>query len=110
MLTEARRQDDSPSLLGRCYLKTAAEGIPPLAVVAALAQYVQDRLLGMDGRNWHQAQWEHARSRVACVYGLTAQEVSICSCTSEAYQRVLACAQHPHHGPCRAAARGHPRL
>jgi selenocysteine lyase/cysteine desulfurase len=85
MLTEATRKADFPLLAGMSYLNTAAEGIPPRAVLDALNQYAQDKLLGMDGRKLHEAQWEQAKARVARAYGLSAQEVSICSCSSEAY-------------------------
>jgi selenocysteine lyase/cysteine desulfurase len=85
MLTDATRQTDFPLLAGRSYLNTAAEGIPPRAVLDALAHYAQDKLLGMDGRKLHEVQWEQAKARVAQAYGLSPQEVSICSCSSEAY-------------------------
>jgi selenocysteine lyase/cysteine desulfurase len=67
------------------YLNTAAEGIPPLAVGEALPQYFRDKQLGMDGRLKHAEQWEAAKNAVADLYGLTAAEVSICSCSSEAF-------------------------
>lgn len=89
MLTDATRQRDFPSLEGRAYLNTAAEGIPPHSVIEALAQYGQDKLLGMDGRALHEAQWRGAKQQVARAYGLTPDEVSLCSCSSEAYN--LAC-------------------
>jgi selenocysteine lyase/cysteine desulfurase len=54
-------------------------------VAEALAQYFQDKQLGMDGRERHFAQWEAARALAAPWFGLTAAEVGICSCTSEAY-------------------------
>ncbi|HVW35899.1 MAG TPA: aminotransferase class V-fold PLP-dependent enzyme [Pirellulales bacterium] len=85
MLTETSRQKDFPSLAGRTYLNTAAEGVPPLAVGEALNQYFRDKQLGMDGREPHFAQWEAAKALVAEFYGLSAAEVSICSCSSEAY-------------------------
>jgi len=85
MLTEATRKADFPLLAGMSYLNTAAEGIPPRAVLDALNHYAQDKLLGMDGRKLHEAQWEQAKARVAQAYGLSPQEVSICSCSSEAY-------------------------
>ena len=85
MLTETSRQKDFPSLTGRTYLNTAAEGVPPLAVGEALNQYFRDKQLGMDGREPHFAQWEAAKTLVAEFYGLSAAEVSICSCSSEAY-------------------------
>lgn len=85
MLTDSTRQRDFPSLAGRVYLNTAAEGIPPLAVRDALVQYFADKQLGMDGRGPHAAQWEAANSAVAELYGLARDEVTICSCSSEAY-------------------------
>lgn len=85
MLTEASRRRDFPTLETMTYLNTAAEGIPPLAVGEALAAYFRDKQRGMDGRQAHFAQWEAAKALVADMFGLTAQEVSICSCSSEAY-------------------------
>lgn len=85
MLTPASRASDFPSLAAMTYLNSAAEGIPPLAVGEALEQYFRDKLLGMDGRERHAQQWEAAKSAVAELYGLTAGEVSICSCSSEAF-------------------------
>src|SRR5690242_15654705 len=85
MLTESSRLKDFPSLAGKTYLNTAAEGIPPLAVGEALKQYFRDKQLGMDGREPHFAQWEAVKALVAEFYGLSAAEVSICSCSSEAY-------------------------
>lgn len=85
MLTAETRRRDFPSLDGVTYLNTAAEGIPPLAVGEALAQYFRDKQLGMDGRLRHAEQWDAARSLAAEFYGLTPAEVGICSCASEAY-------------------------
>ena len=85
MLTPISRQTDFPSLKDRTYLNTAAEGIPPRAVIDAMAQYAQDKLLGMDGRLLHQAQWEAAKEQIARAYGLKPEEIGICSCSSEAY-------------------------
>lgn len=85
MLDQQKRQQDFPSLSERVYLNTAAEGIPPLAVGAAFQQYFQDKLLGMDGRTLHEAQWDAAKALVAQMYGLSSNEVSICSCSSEAF-------------------------
>ncbi len=85
MLTSESRQTDFPSLADRAYLNTAAEGIPPRAVLDALARYGEDRLLGMDGRLKHEVVYEQAKSAVAQAYGLSAAEIGICSCTSEAY-------------------------
>lgn len=85
MLTDASRRAAFPTLEEMTYLNTAAEGIPPLVVGAALEQYFRDKQLGMDGRPRHFAQWEEARRLAAGMLGLTADEVAICSCASEAY-------------------------
>ncbi|QDT44255.1 putative cysteine desulfurase [Gimesia alba] len=85
MLDQQKRQQDFPSLSERVYLNTAAEGIPPLAVGEAFQQYFQDKLLGMDGRTLHEAQWDAAKALVGQMYGLSSDEVSICSCSSEAF-------------------------
>ena len=63
---------------------SAAEGIPPLAVKTALLQYFADKELGMDGRGPHAAQWQAARELTAEFYGLSDEEIGICSCSSEA--------------------------
>ena len=85
MLTPETRAKDFPSLNGITYLNSAAEGIQPVSVGAALQQYFADKQKGMDGRIPHAAQWEAARQRTAELYGLTAAEIAICSCSSEAY-------------------------
>lgn len=85
MLDAASRERDFPSLNGRTYLNTAAEGIPPRVVLDALAQYGRDKLLGMDGRALHEAQWNAVRELAAKAFGLTAGEIGICSCSSEAF-------------------------
>src|SRR4051812_28731985 len=90
MLTAETRRRDFPSLAGMTYLNSAAEGIPPLSVGRALEQYFADKLRGMDGRTQHAEQWIAAKELVAEFYGLTAAEVSICSCSSEAYNLAAA--------------------
>lgn len=85
MLTDQTRREAFPSLENMTYLNTAAEGIPPLAVGEALQQYFRDHLLGMDGREPHQAQREEVKALTAQLYGLTADEIGLCSCSSEAY-------------------------
>ncbi|QDV41225.1 Cysteine desulfurase [Stieleria neptunia] len=85
MLTESSRQHDFPGLTGKDYFNTAAEGIPPTAVLDALHTYGQDKLLGMDGRDKHAKVWSSAKDQIASAYGLSAGEVSLCSCSSEAY-------------------------
>ena len=85
MLTPQSRLQDFPSLANRAYLNTAAEGIPPAGVLAALNQYGQDKLIGMDGRILHQEQWRQTRLNVAGFLNLKSEDIGICSCTSEAY-------------------------
>lgn len=85
MLTDQTRREAFPSLENMTYLNTAAEGIPPLAVGEALQQYFRDHLLGMDGREPHLVQREAVKALTAQLYGLTADEIGLCSCSSEAY-------------------------
>jgi selenocysteine lyase/cysteine desulfurase len=85
MLSTAQRAADLPWLEGRTYLNTAAEGIPPRSVIEALAAYGEDKKLGMDGRPLHEAQRQACREVTAQFYGLSANEIAICSCSSEAY-------------------------
>lgn len=85
MLSSTSRVRDFPSLDGRAYFNTAAEGIPPLAVREALLSYFDDKQQGMDGRVPHFEQLELAKGLVAEFYGLSAAEIAICSCSSEAY-------------------------
>jgi selenocysteine lyase/cysteine desulfurase len=85
MLSDDSRHADFPSLAGRTYLNTAAEGIPPRVVNDALMQYTRDKQLGMDGRAAHETWWQAARTEVGQLYGLTADEIGICSCSSEAF-------------------------
>jgi selenocysteine lyase/cysteine desulfurase len=67
------------------YLNTAAEGIPPLCVRDALLYYFADKQLGMDGRLAHSDQWQAVRILTAELYGMTVDEIGICSCSSEAF-------------------------
>jgi selenocysteine lyase/cysteine desulfurase len=85
LLTDNTRKTDFPWLAGRTYLNTSAEGIPPRQVVDAIHAYAQDKLLGMDGRPLHEARWKAAKIQIAKAYGLTPDEIGICSCSSEAY-------------------------
>src|SRR5262245_20094456 len=85
MLTPESRLRDFPSLAIRAYLNTAAEGVPPPSVAEALARYARDKVLGMDGRKHHGEQWDRTKALVAEFYGLSAAEIGICSCSSEAY-------------------------
>lgn len=85
MLTAESRKTDFPSLDGRVYLNTAAEGIPPLRVRNALNQYFADKQLGMDGRKPHFQTLDRVKALIAEFYGLTPDETAVCSCSSEAY-------------------------
>ena len=85
MLTESTRLRDFPTLSGMTYLNTAAESIPPTCVGEAIQTYWQDKLLGMKGRDGHFAQVEACREISAQMLGLKTEEVSFCSCSSEAY-------------------------
>ena len=85
MLTDHARQADFPSLAGRAYLNTAAEGIPPQQVIDALREYAADKTLGMDGQALHEAKWRAAKDGVAQAFGLESDEVAICSSSSQAF-------------------------
>jgi selenocysteine lyase/cysteine desulfurase len=67
------------------YLNTAAEGIPPVCAIDALHQYARDKLLGMDGRLKHEQQWQSLRVQAGKALGLSADQIGICSCSSEAF-------------------------
>ena len=88
MFDDASRLAAFPSLQNRCYLNTAAEGVPPIAVGEALARYFADKQQGMDGRDPHFETWERTKQQVARAFGLTSDEVGICSCSSEAFNLV----------------------
>lgn len=85
MLTPSARQKSFPTLTQMTYLNTAAEGIPPLEVGEALDQYFRDHQLGMDGRVAHAAARTDVQQLTADLFGLSADEIGICSCSSEAY-------------------------
>ena len=85
MLTAETRARDFPSLTGMHYLNSAAESIPPLCVQDALQAYWHDKQQGMRGRDGHFAVLAQCREISAQWLGLTPDEVSFCSCSSEAY-------------------------
>jgi len=85
MLKPQSRHRDFPSLANRAYLNTAAEGVSPQVVGEAIQRYFQDKLKGMDGRPAHHAEYHALRGLAAQCYGLSVDEIGICSCTSEAY-------------------------
>lgn len=73
-----------PSLAGKCYLNTAAEGIPPRSALRAVEDYLADKLLGRDGRE------AQTRNSAARLLGLSPEEVRFCSCSAEVCN-LLAC-------------------
>jgi len=85
MLTTESRRRDFPALAGLAYFNTAAESIPPRCVEEAIAQYTRDKALGMRGRVPHFTSVEACREISARMVGLKTEEVSFCSCSSEAY-------------------------
>ncbi len=85
MLTADSRQRDFPSLSGQAYLNTAAEGIPPPAVLRAVEEYLRDKQDGMRGRDAHFSRLEACRAAAATAIGMRPDEVAFCSCSSEAY-------------------------
>lgn len=85
MLTESSRTVDFPGLSGLHYLNTAAESIPPLCVNDAVTEYMRHKALGMRGRDFHFPRVEECREITAKHLGLATDEVSFCSCSSEAY-------------------------
>lgn len=85
MITPEAIRRDFPALSGKCYLNTAAENIPPVAVGLALEAYWRDKQLGMDGREAHFAVEAEAKVRAAQLLGLQSEEIGFCSCSAEAY-------------------------
>lgn len=85
MMNSETIQRDFPSLVGKTYLNTAAEGIPPLAVSQALQQYFADKATGMDGREAHFRVEQEAKEITAFHLGLKPEEIGFCSCSAEAY-------------------------
>lgn len=93
MLTDSTRARDFPSLTGIAYLNSAAESIPPLCVGEALQDYWRDKTRGMRGRDAHFAAVQACREISAKMLGLLPQEVSFCSCSSEAYNLLASALQ-----------------
>ncbi|MDP6034518.1 MAG: aminotransferase class V-fold PLP-dependent enzyme, partial [Verrucomicrobiota bacterium] len=85
MLSVEKRLRDFPALSQLTYLNTAAESIPPQCVHEAIQQYCRDKNDGMRGRKAHFAALEACREVSARMIGLATEEVSFCSCSSEAY-------------------------
>lgn len=85
MLTTEALHRDFPTLEGIAYLNTAAESVPPVCVTQAVSEYMHHKRLGMRGRDHHYPRVEQCREVTARLLGLSTQEVSFCSCSSEAY-------------------------
>ena len=84
-MQDSTRDRDFPGLRDRIYLNTAAEGIPPIGMRDALASYAADKAMGMEGRDALFAEFAECRQSATDLLGLTTDEVSFCSSTSEAY-------------------------
>ncbi|MGN6136474.1 MAG: aminotransferase class V-fold PLP-dependent enzyme [Aureliella sp.] len=93
MLSQASRTADFPGLSGLHYLNTAAENIPPRCVGEALQNYWRDKQLGMRGRDAHFATFAACREIAGRMVGLPAENVSFCSCSSEAYNLLASALQ-----------------
>jgi len=93
MITLEAIRHHFPALHDKCYLNSAAESIPPIAVGDALSEYWRDKQLGMDGRDAHFAKEAEAKTHAATLLGLTPEEVAFCSCTSEAYNLLASALQ-----------------
>ncbi len=97
MITPEAIRQSFPALSGKCYLNTAAESIPPLAVGQALQDYWNDKQLGMDGRIAHFAREAEARTEAAHLLNVTSDEVGFCSCSAEAYNLLSSALQLQNH-------------
>ena len=85
MLTPERRVAEFPNLETMTYLNTAAEGLPAPAGHAAIKRYWDDKSRGMSGRDAMFAEFEGCRESAAGLFGMQSDEVSFCSCSSEAF-------------------------
>jgi len=80
----ARYPDLFPGAQGRAYLDTAAEGLPPVTVHAALEEYWREKSRGSAGRARHYAMQTEAEQAVAALLGAPAEDVVLLSNTSDA--------------------------
>ena len=93
MLTPESRFEDFPQLRDFTYLNSAAEGIPPKLVRSALENYWEHKSLGMLGRDFHFPELEKCRETAARMLRRNPEEVSFCSCSSEAYNLLASALQ-----------------
>lgn len=85
MIDNFARNLDFPELEQTVYLNTAAEGIPPVSCRDALLRYHDAKSEGMAGREKLFEEFSLAQKDTANLLGLTPEEISFCSSTSEAY-------------------------
>lgn len=85
MIDPQERARSFPSLAEMTYLNTAAEGISPTVVGEALELYYRCRRLGAPGREQLLAELQSLRELTGEFYGLSAAEIGVSSCSSEAY-------------------------
>lgn len=73
-----------PTTQNRAYLDTAAEGLPPIAVEAALAEYWREKSSGTPGRKRHYEVQAEAERAIAKMLGASPDDVVLLSNTSDA--------------------------
>jgi selenocysteine lyase/cysteine desulfurase len=74
-----------PTAQNRAYLDTAAEGLPPLSVETALAEYWREKGKGTPGRKRHYEVQAEAESAIATMIGAAPEDVVLLSNTSDAF-------------------------
>jgi cysteine desulfurase / selenocysteine lyase len=84
MIDPAARLRDFPLLQDSIYLNTAAEGLSPIHVGAALNDYWQHRSQGSLGRDQHESVAAECREIAGQLLGLSASEIAFCPSVSEA--------------------------
>lgn len=77
-------KDQFPSIRGRCYLDTAAEGIPPVCAAEALEEYLREKASGTPGRTRHYEMQHQAETAAAALLGTSADNVVLLANASEA--------------------------
>lgn len=95
MLCPDQRLAEFPSLTGKCYLNTAAEGIPPLSSRDALQRYCDDKFSGMDGRENLFETFQECRKSAGALLSIHPDQISFCASTSEAYNLLASAITFP---------------